>query len=682
LDQTPESIPFLSTAPPARRDKIAAILLIAASLAILAAVLRFAETPWPLMAAFVPADDTGLALIYFITAMLLIGQFVQLRLPSLVVLSSGYFFACFVVICHLLSYAQVLRALFPETANDQTTAWLYITWHGIFPISVLAYALTVDTEADRPVERSRMGIMIAASVIVAFAMTALSAWIAIDWSRILPALVQEGSYSSMIRLGISPAVLAVGLVTLAALWLKTRGRRVLDLWLCIVMFAWLLDVLVGAIINRTPFTFGWYAARIYSLLAAAVVLSSMLMETGELYARLTRTLSEMRAQSAALSKSEAAFRQAQKMEAIGQITGGVAHDFNNLLTVIVGSLDMLRRRVRADDRAMRLTDYALEAAVRGERLTKQLLAFSRRQMLNPETVSVDRLIEDFEGLLARAVGGGVRIDLSLAATGAFVHVDPAQFEAAMLNLAVNARDAMDGMGTLAIETRATAIRTGTLELPTGQYVAVSVTDTGAGMDEETVAHAFEPFFTTKPVGQGSGLGLSQVYGFIKSAGGHVAIDSIPGAGTVVRLYFPRASGEQPDEAPAPRVQSIAKAGRGERILVVEDDVAVLDMAAETLREVGYVVEGAADGEAALRKLENGLKVDLVFSDIVMPGGLSGIDLAREARRIRPSLKILLTSGYAGGALNGASPLPTGVEILTKPYRQDDLTRKLRQLLDG
>jgi signal transduction histidine kinase/CheY-like chemotaxis protein len=687
VDEDPESIPFLSTAPASRRDRRVALGLILLSLAGLAAVLPFIQDPWPIMVAFVPADDTGLCLIYMITAALLIGQFVQVRRRSLIVLSSGYMFVCFVVIAHLLSYAEVLRALRPDTANEQTTTWLFVLWHGIFPLYVLTYALMTGRDVDRPIAKSQVVGTIAAGVGAAVAMTAAWIWIAIRWGHRLPALIRGGDYSDMVTTGVSPSVGLIGLLALVTLYIRTRARRVLDLWLCVVLFAWLLDTLIGGVINQTRFTFGWYAGRIYSLVAASIVLSAMLVETGQLYARLTRALHDMRLQSAALSKSEAALRQAQKMETIGQITGGVAHDFNNLLTVVIGSLDLLKRQPSMDERSTRLAGFAMEAAVRGERLTKQLLAFSRRQVLHPQTVCIDRLIRDFEGLLARAVGGGVRVVLNLAAAEALARVDPAQFEAAMLNLAVNSRDAMNGVGTITIETRPIWIDRGSIEagsrdMRPGPHIVVAVVDTGSGMDQETLAHVFEPFFTTKPVGLGSGLGLSQVYGFINSADGHVVIESTPAAGTTVRLYFPRVAGEEAATKASAVGEAPAAEGHGETILVVEDDPAVLAVTAETLRELGYVVDGAADAAVALRRLQVNPGIDLMFSDIVMPGGMNGLELARAARRLNPDLKILLTSGYAAGALAGESSPPPGVDILGKPYRQEELTRTLRQLLDA
>jgi signal transduction histidine kinase len=466
----------------------------------------------------------------------------------------------------------------------------------------------------------------------------------------------------------------ISAAALATLYIRTRARSILDMWLCVVLFAWLLDISIAGLISPEIYTFGWYAGRIYGLVAAGIVLSALLLETGTLYARMIVLLGEMQAQAAELSRSEAALRQAQKMEAIGQLTGGVAHDFNNLLTVIIGSLDMLHKEQGGGARALRLTDYAMQAAVKGEKLTKQLLAFSRRQMVNPEVRDPNRLIREFDGLVRRAIGAAIQIELDLVDGIGHVRVDPAQFESAILNLAVNARDAMGGTGRITIQTRAVS----DAERP-GDYVMVAVSDTGCGMDAETVSRVFEPFFTTKPAGQGSGLGLSQVYGFANSSGGSVKIESAPGNGTTVRLYLPRTD-EEPAIPHAEPAAATPQGTGGETVLVVEDDPGVLDIVVETLTDLGYGVLTAGNSHEALELITGGTRIDLMFSDIVMPDSLNGIELAIEARRIRPGLPILLTSGFADRALTARAPLPANVEIIAKPYRLDELARKLREVL--
>ncbi|MBX9932669.1 MAG: PAS domain-containing protein [Methylobacterium sp.] len=388
--------------------------------------------------------------------------------------------------------------------------------------------------------------------------------------------------------------------------------------------------------------------------------------------------------------TEDALRQAQKMEAIGQLTGGVAHDFNNLLTVIVGGLDMIIRRPEQYERVTRLAEAAMTAARRGEQLTQQLLAFSRRQMLRPQTLNPNRLLLDFKPLAERAAGGAVELAFDLDPAVDPIRIDPAQFEAAVLNLIVNARDAMEtgvAMPRIAVSSR--NVRLGTAAVADkgvhpGSYVLVSVTDTGDGIPPDMLQRVFEPFFTTKEVGKGTGLGLSQVYGFTRSAKGFVAIDSETGRGTSVNLYFPRSSDPAGEEMGTGSVSNLPlrRAGEGETILLVEDDEQVLGMAVESLEELRYKVIVARNAAEALDHLKGVERVDILFSDVVMPGGMNGSQLAIEAARMRPGLKILLTSGYVAnldeGQVIGDGELP----VLNKPYRRDELARSLRLVLGG
>ncbi len=370
------------------------------------------------------------------------------------------------------------------------------------------------------------------------------------------------------------------------------------------------------------------------------------------------------------------------MEAIGQLTGGIAHDFNNLLTVIIGSLDILQRRA-TDDRSSQLTNYAMEAASKGAQLTKQLLAFSRRKMQNPETVDPNRLIRDFDGLMRRALGEAIRIELDLEEPIGPVRVDRAQFEAAILNLGVNARDAMNGSGIIRIQTRRVMLDASFCasnpSAEPGEFVLIALSDTGTGMDADTVARAFEPFFTTKAAGKGSGLGLSQVYGFAKSAEGLVRIESALGIGTTVMLYLPRAAGDAPVAARPEPGEPAPEAAACKMVLIVEDDPAVREMAVEMIRDLGYRTDAAENAAAALVKLRSAQHIDILFSDIVMPGGMNGVDLADEAKRLRPDIKVLLTSGYAAIA-RSAQSAPDGLKIVNKPYRHEELAHELRAIM--
>ncbi|OAN57933.1 hybrid sensor histidine kinase/response regulator [Sphingobium sp. TCM1] len=401
---------------------------------------------------------------------------------------------------------------------------------------------------------------------------------------------------------------------------------------------------------------------------------------------VARDVTEHRAEARARAEAEAALRQAQKMETLGQLTGGVAHDFNNLLQVVTGNLELLQRSLPTDPpRLKRAADNAMAGAERAAILTQRLLAFSRRQPLSPQPMDPNRLIAGMSDLFQRTLGETIEVR-SVPQEGAWtIEVDHNQMENALLNLAVNARDAMPGGGKLDIEIdnieidSAQAVRDG--EMPPGQYVRISLSDSGAGMDADTLRHAVEPFFTTKDVGRGTGLGLSMVYGFIKQSGGHLQVYSEPGQGTCVKLYLPRHHGVPPVEnsdEPTPP-QTI---GGTETILLCEDDDNVRAYSAAVLRDLGYRVVEAGDAAQALGALGIATDpIDLLFTDVVLPGGMSGADLAREAHIRTPDLKILFTTGYARNAIIHQGRLEAGVELLTKPFTYSELAAKVRAMLD-
>jgi PAS domain S-box-containing protein len=386
-------------------------------------------------------------------------------------------------------------------------------------------------------------------------------------------------------------------------------------------------------------------------------------------------------------RAEETLRQAQKMEGIGQLTGGVAHDFNNLLTIVMGNLETLQRRLVVTpgdvERLKRLADNAMLGAQRAAALTQRLLAFARRQPLDPKPVDANRLIAGMNDLVHRAVGERITIESDLAGQLWRTNVDANQLEVAILNLVVNARDAMPDGGVLLIETsNATLGVDRPIEAEPGEYVEITIADDGAGMNRETIARAFEPFFTTKDVGHGTGLGLSQVYGFVKQSGGHVRIDSELGRGTAVSIFLPRLRSE--DEAAAPRAATaeIARARPGETILVVEDNDDVRTHTCAVLRELGYVVVEAPRASVALQLLKQRDEVLLLFSDIGLPGGMDGLELADAAKRLRPNLRILFTTGYASDAIVRAGRPDRGAALITKPFAFAALGTKLRELLDA
>ncbi len=399
-----------------------------------------------------------------------------------------------------------------------------------------------------------------------------------------------------------------------------------------------------------------------------------------------RDMTEMRAQEKALRETEGALRHAQKMEAVGQLTGGIAHDFNNLLTVVVGNLEMLNRQLPDDaDRMRRTTDSALKGANRAATLTQRLLAFSRRQPLAPKSIDLNKLIGGMSELMHRSLGETITIETVLASDLWRIEVDPSQLENALLNLAVNARDAMPEGGKLTIETTNSqldeAYATTHAEVMPGQYVLICVSDTGTGIERNIIDRVFEPFFTTKDVGQGTGLGLSQVYGFVKQSGGHVKIHSERSDGTTVKLYFPRHAGDK-DEPDIEHPHRVLDGSREETILVVEDHEDVRALSVEILRELGYKVIEAHDGPTALRLLARTPGIDLLFTDVILPGGMTGRDLAEQASLLRPDLKVLFTTGYARNAIVHQGRLEQGVELIGKPYTYAALATRIRDILDG
>ncbi|HET6182337.1 MAG TPA: PAS domain S-box protein [Acetobacteraceae bacterium] len=401
-------------------------------------------------------------------------------------------------------------------------------------------------------------------------------------------------------------------------------------------------------------------------------------------ASITDVTARKRAETA-LRASEDRLRQAEKLEAVGQLTSGIAHDFNNMLTVIMGSMDMLKRRIAGNEAAERLVQAAQEGAEKAARLTSQLLSFSRRQRLEPQKLNASEVVAGMEALLTRSVGERISLEIEPRPSDQWWCVaDRNQLEAALLNLVLNARAAIAAAGRVRIFTRnltvteSEAIEQG--EPAPGDYLCISVEDNGSGMSDEVRRRAFEPFFTTKPQGQGSGLGLAQIYGFARQSGGTARIDSTLGVGTRVDLLLPRTTPPADAERTGDTVPANAPRGAGERILVVEDEAPVRELVAAALQESGYAVEQAADAEVALQILERGAPIDLLFTDIAMPGRLNGVELALEARRMRPGLPVLFATGYSDRAV--LSRWPGSIQMLAKPYAPETLAAKLRACLDA
>lgn len=393
-----------------------------------------------------------------------------------------------------------------------------------------------------------------------------------------------------------------------------------------------------------------------------------------LEARVTQAVAERR-------QAEASLAQSQKMETIGQLTGGVAHDFNNLLQVVAGNLQLIARDVATNERAQTRISKAMAGVTRGAKLASQLLAFGRRQALEPKVVNVTLFVRDMDDMLRRAIGEGIEIETIVEGGLWNTFVDPSQIENALLNLAINARDAMEGQGRLTIELGNASLdddyaRTHS-EVIAGQYVMLAVSDTGTGIAPDIIEKVFDPFFSTKEEGKGSGLGLSMVYGFVKQSGGHIKIYSELGEGTTIKLYFPRSIDNEDVEV---ALGSGPATGGSETVLVVEDDDAVRATVVEMLSDLGYGVLKAIDAASALSVIESGIQIDLLFTDVVMPGRLKSAKLARMARERQPEIAVLFTSGYTENSIIHGGRLDAGVELLSKPYSRDALARKFRHVL--
>ena len=393
-----------------------------------------------------------------------------------------------------------------------------------------------------------------------------------------------------------------------------------------------------------------------------------------------RTLAAMSDVTARLALEEQ-LRQSQRLDSIGQLTGGIAHDFNNLLTVVLGGAGLLAHHIAGDTEAESLTRMITDAATRGGELTQRLLAFARRQVLDPRPVNVGQLVARMQPMLCRTLGEPFVVAVGDSSAGAHALIDAPQLESALLNLALNARDALPNGGAIRVDIARQRVEGPHPDgVPAGDHVVVSVGDAGIGIPPEHLPHVFEPFFTTKPAGKGTGLGLAMVYGFVKQSGGHVTIDSRPGAGTTVTLYLPLTAPATVDEA-ALGAAPIGEARGHESILLVEDNDLVRLAVRRHLVDLGYRVTEAADGARALAVLEQGASVDLLFTDIMMPG-MQGTELLQRARALRPSLRALLTSGFAGDALAAAGSPGPRVAFLAKPYQRSEMAAKVRAALDA
>jgi PAS domain S-box-containing protein len=926
MQENDERSIFISTLPATSSDRTLALAVVGVSAVLFACIVPFAGVALVHVPAFVASYQSALAINDFITAILLYSQFSILRSRARLLLASGYLFTACAALVHALTFPELFTPTGLFSAGPQTTVWLYMVWHGVFPVLVLGYALLKDSDGGVKITGSSR-VAIAASVIaVLIAMSVFTA-IVTGGHSILPVLLSEGRYTSAM-IGVVTAIWLLSLAALVTLWFR-RPHLVMDIWLMVVLCAWLFDIALSAIVNVARYDLGFYFGRIYGLCAASLVLGVLLVETGVLQTRMYALLKVVRRRAAsdrehhsererlfsavvessndaiitktldgvitgwnraaerlfgftaaeAVGKhidiivpadrrgevagildrvgrgdrienhetlrmhkegrpvevslgispiqsptgeivgasktardigeskrtqkaldqeieerrrvfetsqdlimvtdptgnfvqvspssmtilgylpeemmgrnadqflypddleanreavratrrgrdmrnfetryvhkngqpvtltcmgtwsepvgryffvcrdltekhaAEAQFRQAQKMEAIGQLTGGVAHDFNNILTVITGTIEILAEGVADRPQLATIAKLIDEAADRGAELTRHLLAFARKQPLQPRVIDVNSLLVETTKLLRPTLGEHIEIDSLLAGDAWPALVDPAQLSTAILNLALNARDAMPAGGKLALETKNAYLDEGYASMHTevtaGNYVMIAISDTGGGIPASNLERVFDPFFTTKEPGKGTGLGLSMVYGFVKQSNGHIKIYSEQGHGTTVKVYLPRATGADQSAAETsapPRIE-----GGHEVILVVEDDALVRKYVVAQIQSLGYTTLQAGNAAEALRVIDNNNAIDLLFTDVIMPGVMNGRQLVDAAVRRLPALRVLFTSGYTENAIIHHGRLDSGVLLLAKPYRKYDLARMIRKAIDG
>jgi PAS domain S-box-containing protein len=916
---------FLSTLPASQSDRTAALAVVAVSSILFALAVPYAGVPLARVPAFIASYQSALAVCDIVTAVLLFSQFAVLRTRALLWLSSGYLFTAIAAVIHALSFPGLFAPGGLFGAGPQTTAWLYMIWHGGFPLFVLTYAWLKDADGGSRISGRVRNAIIGSLLGVGAAMMVFT-WIVTAQHDLLPALLKDGGGFTTAQVAVIWLVWSLSLIAMVALWFR-KPHTVIDVWLMVVMCAWLFDIALSGILNGARFDVGFYAGRIYGLFAANFVLVVLLVENVGLQAQMARLVGSLRRQAASdrnyhsererlfsavvessndaiitktldgtitawnraaeqlfgfsaaeavgrpidiimpkghreemaeilartgngevieqketvridkngrpidvmlslfplrsangeivgaskvarditerkraqaalgreieerqrifetsqdlilvtdgygnfvqvspsvtdilgfspddmighnatefihpddlektrdemraarrgrakrsfearyphrdghdvtlnwmgtwsepvkrhffigrdLTEKQAAetqFRQAQKMEAVGQLTGGVAHDFNNVLTVITGTIGILAESVADRPDLVAITKLIDEAADRGAQLTKHLLAFARKQPLQPREVDVNALALEAAKLLHPTLGEQITITPQLTSDAWPALVDPNQLTTAILNLALNARDAMPDGGKLVLETRNVFLDESyasmNADVTAGSYVMIAVSDTGTGIPADLIERVFDPFFTTKEVGKGTGLGLSMVFGFVKQSGGHIKIYSEEGHGTSVKIYLPRSTGVQETAIEAMQASSIA--GGDEKILIVEDDALVRQYVVTQIRSLGYDTLEAANAEEALTLIDGASDIDLLFTDVIMPGQMNGRQLADEAARRRPSLRTLFTSGYTENAIVHHGRLDSGVLLLAKPYRKTELARMIRTAL--
>ena len=614
---------------PFRRQALIAALVIGIATACL---MPFAAHSWPNIPAFVPAYQTALIGAYLVAAYLIHGYFKQTRIRSMLWLWGGSVYTAGVLLAQFLSLPNAFVAGQRLLGAEQTTIWLWFFWHIGASGMLFAYAFAEWRSPNARVAAAGPAFLrCAAASCAALGATLVAVTVFHD---ALPVMDTAGDFSRITSTGYAPLIQAIIMAALFLLWRGSRFATPISAWLGVAMLALALDNAI-TMAGGARLSVGWYVGRINALLSALVMLALYMKEVNRVYlnaaqhagqlveAKVELELHQLHLESLvaertrSLEEARDALLHAQKLEAIGKLTGGVAHDFNNVLHIINGNLDLIRMFSPGNDKVLPRCASAQDAVRRGARLSSQLLSFARKLPLQPAPTSLAEILSNMDVLLKRAVGEGVEIELQIAADCWNVSVDPQQLENAILNLTLNAADAMAGQGRLVIGAR-------NVVLPEGDAVRLAFADNGAGMSLDVKQRAFEPFFTTKEVGKGTGLGLSMVYGFVKQSGGQTEIDSEPGQGATVIIVLPRA----PESAvPRQAAPPAAVVGGSETVLVVDDEADIRANVTALLSSLGYRVLQAGSADEARGVLQRPGGIDLLFTDVIMPGATSSTELA-------------------------------------------------------
>ncbi len=673
-----------SSLAPFQRQALLVALLIAVVTTLL---MPQASSLWPAVSAFLPGYQTATISCYAVVAYLIYGYFQQTRQLALLYLWGGCVYTSAILGVQFFSFPSAFVADVRLLGGSQTPSWLWFFWHLGSTGMLLGYAVSEWRGAGRLVaDPTRAFAKCLALTAIALAASVLAVTVYHDW---LPVVDVKGDFSRITRTGYAPLIQIMIMAALFLLWQATRFRTPMHAWLGVAMVALIFDNAI-TMAGGTRLSVGWYVGRINALLSACVMLVLYLKEVNRVYlgaaaaadalAQANQALEAQHQQletlvaerTKKLEDTQAALMNAQKLEAIGKLTGGVAHDFNNVLHIIGGNVDLIKMLAPANEPVHLRCKSAQTAIRRGAKLSSQLLSFARKQPLQPDAVSLPEVFSAIDLLLKRAVGERIEVSFDVVDGVWNVMADPQQLENVMLNLTMNAADAMPGGGSL-------RIAVANHPRADGDFVQLTFTDSGHGMTDEVKAHAFEPFFSTKGVGKGSGLGLSMAYGFVTQSGGHIDIDSAPGMGATISILLPRSAA-----AATPKAEPLRSAGSGgnETILVVDDEQDIVDNVAAILRDAGYRVLTAGSADEAVTRLGGQGRIDMLFTDVIMPGAVTATELAARARALHPQLRVLFTSGYTENALIHNGRLDEGINLLNKPYDRAELAGAVRTLLSS